>query len=203
MSEHQEERLGSAEGTQKRGPGRPPRVHAPLPGERYATERERDERELTEDRDLTDDERLEFFLDSMHQSILPDLPRFPGYHVFWATTTNPRDSIQWRQQLGYRLIRSEECPGYEGISHKAGDYAGVIGVNEMVAMRIPLRLYNAYMKAMHHSLPLKEEEKIRASQESMRENARRVGSKIEEGDGTGAPVGQIVQRADPMPELNA
>ena len=182
----------------KRGPGRPPRDAARVaPDERLAAEREATDREMTEDRDLTEDERLELFRDSLQQSVLPDLPGFPGYHTFWATTTNPRDSIQRRIMLGYKPIRVEECPGWEGVGMTVGGVDGVVSVNEMVGMRIPLSLYNRYMREVHHRLPLSEEEKLRSQIEAQKDAARRLGSRLDEGDG----MEELVQRAEPMPSF--
>ena len=148
---------------QKRGRGRPPKnARAESPDSRIAAERERDEREFTEDRELSDDERLELFRDSMQQSVLPNLPPFPGWHTFWATTTNPRDSVQRRLMLGYKLIRVEEFPGWDGTGVKTAGVDGVVSINEMVAMRIPMRLYVRYMQEAHHHAPLGEEEKIKS-----------------------------------------
>lgn len=196
----QEERLGRPEETQTRVPGPKSRTSGRVgPDERIAAERDRQEREFTEDRDLTDEERLEMFRDSQYQSVLPDLPQFPGFHTFWATTTNARDTIQRRIRLGYKPIRVEECPGWEGIGLQTGDYAGVIGVNEMIAMRLPLKLYNLYMHESHHAAPLAEEEKLRAQTANLRDEAESRGSLIEEGDGTA----NIVQKAVPPQEFYA
>lgn len=117
-------------------------------------------RAVTEDRALSDEERVDLFRRSFFQSSLPDLPKIPGYHVFWATTTNPRDPVHGRMRLGYDFIRAEELPGWEMMSVKTGDYAGCIGVNEMIAMKIPLHLYEAYMREAHHDAPMREEEAI-------------------------------------------
>lgn len=191
-----EDRLGATEGTQKRAPGRGPRSPVQV-DERLLAERGRSDRDTTEDRELSEGDRLELFRESLVQSVLPDLPKVPGYHVCWLTTTNPRDSIQWRVRIGYELMRVEQCPGWDGVTLNTGDYAGVIGVNEMVAARIPLSLYNRYMREVHHSLPMQEEEKLRAQTQSLKEAAEARGSYVQEGDGTA----NVIQRADPMPEM--
>lgn len=183
---------------QPRSQGRGSRTNAHDDSRLHAG-RGREEREMSGDRELTEDMRLELFRDSLEQSILPDLPRMDGYHVCWLTTTNPRDSIQWRLRIGYELIRVEDCPGWEGVTLTAGDYAGVIGVNEMLAARIPLSLYNRYMREVHHNHPMAEEEKLHAASMSLKEAAQARGSYIQEGDGTA----NIVQRAKPMPEMHA
>lgn len=80
-----------------------------------------------------------------------------GFHVCWLTTTNPKDSIQARQRLGYQLIKSGELPGFDYANVKTGEYAGCIGINEMLASKIPLELYESYMTISHYEQPLEEE----------------------------------------------
>jgi hypothetical protein len=196
--DEREDSLGGQqpEGPPRRGPGRAPR-QAPsvVSDERIAAEREGNDREFTEDREMTDDERLEFFRDSLIQSVLPDLPPMSGYHVFWATTTNPRDSIAWRIRIGYRPIRAEDSPGWEGVTVSSGEYAGAISVNEMMAMRIPLSLYNRYMQEVHHRMPLSEQDKIRAMVERVSNDGARRGLKVEVGDG----MTELARRVVPAP----
>lgn len=117
-------------------------------------------RAVTENRSLSDEERVDLLRRSFFQSALPDLPKIPGYHVCWLTTTNPRDPIHGRLRLGYEIIRAEELPGWEAMSMKTGDYAGCIGVNEMLAAKLPLHLYEAFMREVHHDAPMREEESI-------------------------------------------
>jgi hypothetical protein len=194
MSES-EERLGQTdEPPAKRGSGRG--VRSGLTADpRQMSEREASEREQTLDAELTDEVRLELFRDLLHQSVLPDLPQMPGFHVCWLTTSNPRDSIQLRKRLGYELIRVADVPGgWDGVEVRAGDYAGVVGINEMVAARIPLRLYHAYLREAHHLAPLAEEEKLRASLDEFKDSVARRGSYVQEGDGTA----NLVQRARQM-----
>jgi hypothetical protein len=58
------------------------------------------DRAVTENRDISDDERVEMFRQQFFQSSLPDLPKIPGWHMCWLTTTNPRDSIQTSDPSG-------------------------------------------------------------------------------------------------------
>lgn len=144
--------------------------------------RRMDDREVAQNRTLTDDERLNEFRKSFYQSVLPDLPAIPGHHVCWLTTTNPRDSIAARARLGYTPIRAEEVPGWEYASLKTGEYAGCIGVNEMVAFKVPLELYEAYMYETHHVQPLAEEQKISIDAvEELIERASREATSGDEG----------------------
>ena len=62
-------------------------------------DRASEDREITEDRVMTDDERLDECRQTFFQSALPDLPDIPGYHVCWLTTENPRDPIHGRIRL--------------------------------------------------------------------------------------------------------
>jgi hypothetical protein len=160
-------------------------------------------RSVTENRELTDSERLDMFRKSLFQSSLPDLPKISGYHVCWLTTTNPRDSIQGRLRLGYELIRAEDVPGWEHATIKSADYVGCVGINEMIAAKLPLHLYNAYMTQAHHQAPLEEESKLeyanqevaeRAAKESKRE--RRPLIMVEEGM-------QELGQAPPAPDFAA
>ena len=194
----QEERLGASEGAAPRGPGRAARAaRQDVPDEREADERGYQERDATENREVTEADRLEMFRDSLDQSALPDLPPMPGYHLIWLSKSNPRDTIEWRLRLGYELLTYDMTPGWRGGSLKTGELSGMVEINEMVAARLPLRLYNMYMKEVHHTKPLQDEEKLRANISLMKQEAERRGSMVEEGDGTA----QIVQRARPMPEF--
>lgn len=119
-------------------------------------------RRVTESRVLSDEERVDLFRQSFFQSSLPDLPKLPGYHMFWATTTNPRDPIHVRLRYGYEFVTPDDIVGYgfETLAQKTGDYAGCVMVNEMIAMKLPLHLYEAYMREVHHERPHQEEEAI-------------------------------------------
>lgn len=150
----------------------------------------RDDRNRSEDsRTLDDQERLDEFRMSLYQSILPNLPKIKGYHVCWLTTTNQGDSIPSRMRLGYVPIRPSEVPGFESMSIKSAAYGDVIAVNEMLAFKLPLHLYQMYMKEAHHDQPLEQEEKLEEAVEVMREamakkakgGRKRIRIEVEEG----------------------
>ena len=147
------------------------------------TERKASDRKVTEDRQLSDDDRLEMFRAQLFNDALPDLPDVPGYHMCWLTTQNPRDPIHRRMQLGYEPVKPDEVPGMEYASIKTGEWAGFIGVNEMLAFKLPLSLYEKFMQEAHHDAPLREENKLAEVAEIMREQAERAGSSMYEGDG--------------------
>ena len=142
-----------------------------------------DDRQVTENRAVSEDDRLEMFRNQLFNDALPDLPDLPGWHVCWLTTTNPRDPIHRRMQLGYEPIRPEEVPGMEYATMKTGEYAGMIGVNEMLAFKLPQSLYQKFMREAHYDAPLREEEKLAETAEIMREQASRMGASLYEGDG--------------------
>jgi hypothetical protein len=141
------------------------------------------DRVVTEDRVLSEDDRVEMFRQSFFQSALPDLPRIEGFHVCWLTTTNPRDPIHSRIRLGFQLIRAAEIPGWDHSNVKTGDYEGCVGVNEMVAAKLPLSLYQRYMQEAHHDAPAREEGKLTETAEFLRQQAQGAGARLTEGDG--------------------
>lgn len=142
-----------------------------------------DDRPVTENRETSDDDRLEMFRQQLFNDALPDLPRLEGFHTCWLTTTNPRDSIHRRMQLGYMPIKPEEVAGMEYATQKTGEWTGMIGINEMLAFKLPLSLYDKFMQEAHHHAPAREEGKLAETADFMREQAARSGSQIIEGDG--------------------
>lgn len=74
--------------------------------------RELVDRQVAENREVSEDDRLEMFRAQLFNDALPDLPEMPGYHVCWLTTTNPRDPIHRRIQLGYEPIKAAEVPAW-------------------------------------------------------------------------------------------
>lgn len=137
-------------------------------------------------------DRLKMFRSQMFQSALPDLPKIPGYHVCWLTTTNPRDSIQQRTMLGYEPVKVTDLGdlgSFEHVTLKTGEYAGCIGVNEMLAYKLPQDLYEMYMHEAHHNAPLQEELKLKATLDLIKQQAESKGAEVipEEGN---AELGQ-------------
>lgn len=141
------------------------------------------DRQVAENREVSEDDRLEMFRAQLFNDALPDLPDMPGYHVCWLTTTNPRDPIHRRIQLGYEPIKAAEVPGMEFASIKTGEWQGLVGVNEMIAFKLPMSLYQKFMQEAHHDAPLREENKLAETAEIMRQQAEGSGSTLFEGDG--------------------
>jgi len=147
------------------------------------------DRAVTQSRELSDDERVEMFRQNFYQSSLPDLPKIPGWHCCWLTTTNPRDSIQSRIRLGYEPVKPEDVPGWEYVTIKTGEWQGLIGVNEMLAFKLPISLYERYMREAHHDAPQREEEKLTETADFMAQQASASKSRITMGDGN-SEIGQ-------------
>jgi hypothetical protein len=141
------------------------------------------DRSVTENRELTEDERLAMFVAAHHQEHLPKLPNIPGYHVCWLTTNNAADSVYRRQQLGYTLVRPEDIQGWSYSTLKSGEHAGCIGVNEMIAAKIPLSLYQKFMMYSHHDAPNAEEKRITEQAEQVRLERQRGGVEVPDADG--------------------
>jgi hypothetical protein len=137
---------------------------------------------------------MEMFRGSAHSSLLPNLPPISGYHVCWLTTQtqNPHDGIPSRMRLGYEPVKPGDIQGWEGVSIKTGEYAGCIGVNEMIAFKLPLSLYQRYMREAHHTAPMNEEDKIRAVAEQIQGEAKDRGANVLVGEGT-SELGRYVK----------
>jgi hypothetical protein len=142
-----------------------------------------DDRHVTENRVLSEDDRLEMFRMNLHNSALPDLPEIPGYHVCWLTSTNSRDSIHHRMQLGYEPVRPDDVPGLEYATLKTGEWSGFVATNEMLAFKLPLSLYRKFMQEAHHDAPSREDEKLTSTADFLRQQAQSTGSTLIEGDG--------------------
>jgi len=145
--------------------------------------RQMEDREVTERRDVSDDDRMRMFQQQLFNDALPDLPNIPGYHVCWLTTANPRDSIHRRMQLGYEAVQGHEVPGMEYATLKTGEWSGFVAVNEMLAFKLPMSLYERYMQEAHHDAPSREEGKLADTADFLREQMERSGSTLIEGDG--------------------
>jgi hypothetical protein len=141
-------------------------LRKPLKGARQTSatktraSRESTDRNLTQDREVTDADRLDMLKRSLFQASLPDLPKIDGHHVCWLTTGNPRDPVHGRIRLGYSLLTPAEIPEFATLGQKSGDYAGCIMVNEMIAAKLPIHLYEAFMRECHFDQPLQQEEAI-------------------------------------------
>ena len=144
---------------------------AKKPADPARTDRAMLDRAVTESRELTEDDRVQMLRNRMSNSSLPELPKIPGHHVCWLTTTNPKDSLQSRIRMGYELITAADIPGWEHTIQKSGEMMGLVNVNEMVAAKLPLSLYQRFMREVHHDEPMRQEEAIRNQAEQLARDA--------------------------------
>lgn len=159
------------------------------------TDRAMIDRAVTESREFTDADRLQMLRDRLSNSSLPDLPKISGYHNIWLTTTNSKDTIQSRIRQGYEPITPADIPGWDHAFAKSGETAGLVTVNEMVAFKLPMHLYEMFMKEVHHDEPMRQEEAIKAQADRLVQQASGGGavSRVEIGDGTAG----LARRVEP------
>ena len=80
-------------------------------------------------------------------------------------------------------MKPEDVPGWEYATIKTGDWQGFIGVNEMLAFKLPISLYERYMHEAHHDAPLREEEKLSDTAAFLEQQAKSSKSRVTIGDG--------------------
>lgn len=121
------------------------------------------------------------------QNALPNLPAKPGWHRFWASTTNTYTPVQYFLRLGYVPIKGEELPEMMHLKALSGEFAGFVTVNEMVGLQVPEDIYQKYMKIMHHDRPMSEAERLKANVDAMKqdlgEDSKGRPLLVEEGEG--------------------
>ncbi len=104
------------------------------------TDRLFQDRSNTQDRENTDSvrraERRAMLTDV--NTLLPQPPSIPGFHCFWATTTNNKDTVENRMRQGYSFVTRAELPDFcLSSSQKSGESTeDRIMVNEMVLSRL-------------------------------------------------------------------
>lgn len=142
--------------------------------ERLARASEDADDELRTGAELSDDDREDLLRLTFMQDRLPNIPPIAGFHVIWLTTSNTGDTPISRQRLGYVPVRMEDVPtDLHGLFTQqvgSGDGAGgLLTVNEMIAYKLPERLYRRYMKIIHHDMPREEELGIASRTDQVKE----------------------------------
>lgn len=127
---------------------------------------------------LTAEQRRRMLRQDWVQTILPQLPEMPGFHLCWVSTTNSTDPIHKRVQIGYQPVKASEIPGLDQYKVSDGSqYDGCIACNEMLLFKIPETVYQDLMTIYHHDIPLEQEQGIRDRVSGMNEvdsNGRRL-----------------------------
>lgn len=126
------------------------------------------DRPQTENRDNTDSVRRaerRAMLNDVN-TLLPAPPPILGFHTFWATTTNNKDSVENRQRMGYSFVTRAELPDFLLNSQKSAEATeDRIMINEMVLMKIRQEDWEEDMMYKHYELP---SESIKNLKESVR-----------------------------------
>ncbi len=131
------------------------------------------------------------------QTVLPNIPDIPGYHLCWLATNSQYDPIHRRFNLGYTPVRADEMPGYDMYKVKEGDQSGHIMCNEMLLCKMPMDLYQDIMLEHHHYQPMDEAEKIKVQQEQL------VGQKDRSGRAMGSIEGGLPDESNVnLPHFN-
>lgn len=121
-------------------------------------------REVTENRELSDDERRRRMREALHETLLPDLPVDPRYHRVWVSTTHNVDTVPRRTRLGYRVMTVEDVASsaWDPSSYAVADgqAKGALMWREMIAMQCPMDTYVDLMREQHHYAPLEAESGI-------------------------------------------
>ncbi len=135
-------------------------------------------------RNQTDAIRTELFRQMHAQAALPNLPPIPGYHVCWLTSTNTKDSLAMRMRLGYEPIKPEELVGFgEFAVGQGGTVNGLVHVNEMVAFKLPLHIYQEYMQYAHHDAPAEQDSMLTSQASEIAQKLRNRGMNPDIGEG--------------------
>jgi len=138
---------------------------------------------VDESENLSDEERVAIFMSPNNQSALPNLPEIPGFHTCWLTTSSKSDTVASRLRQGYTLIRAKELgPEFRAMGVSNGDFAGCVMINEMIAAKLPNRLFQKMMAEAHHEAPLFQEETIRTKIDAAANLLEDRGSRLIEGD---------------------
>lgn len=128
-------------------------------------------------------ERVKNFRDEWAASALPNVPKIPGFHLCWLSTTNNFDPIQKRMRVGYVPVRADEVPGFEHLKMKSGEHEGMVSCNEMLLFKIKDDLYQEMMEYFHYEKPLEDEQMIKAKNAALTDPQRRDVAQNEDEDG--------------------
>ena len=136
---------------------------------------------------LSLDELENLIKSEFEQTVLPNAPAIPGFHVCWLTTSSQYDTLAKRQRLGYSPVRRSELPGFDPSNgQQLQGHEGIITCNEMILHKIPETHYQAIMRYFHHKRPLEDEQSILAKSKNLEEGGQDSSGKklmTVEGDG--------------------
>lgn len=165
---------------------------SPLPTDEQRAPRDGADQERNADgMELTQDDRERMLRDDALQNQLPNPPKRPGVHWFWASMTNQYTPVAWYMRLGYKPVKFEDLAGWAeaNMRGKSGEFAGCITINEMLLMSAEETAYQRFMKIVHHDKPMREQERLRDSMRGVQETvSSEVGHAVVE---DGAAPGEL------------
>lgn len=112
-------------------------------------------------------------ISEVENNFLAEVPKIPGYHSMWASTTSTTNTIRHYARRGYTPILMTDIPADKREDYKStegqqkAEYAGMVMCNEMLAMKIPFFEYQENMKHSHHDLPMDHERSMQAAREKI------------------------------------
>lgn len=133
----------------------------------------------------TDPERRRQIRDHYAQTLLPNLPKKPGRHRCWVSTSHNSDTPQRRRALGYRFLTYAElaAEGWQAdeyaIKDAASVYNGCVMWREMIAMDCDTDLHHAIMREMHHDAPMEQARSIYETLDAAGQEARDRGGRTQ------------------------
>lgn len=130
---------------------------------------------------LTQEDRMRMIRSEWDQNILPEVPKAPGWHYCWLSTTNSTDPIYKRIQRGYEPVRASDVQGFAQYKLTQGEFEGCVACNEMLLFRISEEMYQAVMSYFHYEKPMGEEEMLKANAEGNEQDSN--GRKLREVEG--------------------
>lgn len=138
-------------------------------------------------REQTDPERRRRIREILNEAALPNLPRKPGFHRCWVSTTSSTDTVQRRRRLGYDFVKYEDIAeqGWTADADRVvdGRFAGSVMWRELIAMEIPADLHHDIMRELHHDRPREQALGIFEPLEETAGDVRQKGGRIEFAEG--------------------
>jgi hypothetical protein len=116
-------------------------------------------------------------------SVMPPPPEISGYDTIWGTTMlDSGGQLRWQLANGYTYVTIDEVPHWRNPSPRTGTLDGVVGYNELVALKIKKGRKEMLAKRFHHDMPLATEASIRSQLSNLSDNAKSdVKIRMEEG----------------------
>jgi|SoimicmetaTmtLMB_FD_contig_31_18324747_length_1281_multi_3_in_0_out_0_2 hypothetical protein len=130
-----------------------------------------------------DPERRRRMQEIFNDSVLPNLPRRPGMHRCWVSTTHNSDTPQRRMRLGYWFYKHEDAQKENwhadeyAVLDASSIYKGCLMWREMVAMETDEDNVQMILRETGHDRPADQERGIYDQIEGAGEQLRHMGGR--------------------------